>query len=119
MSNVGKGKEIRSPIMFQGGVAANIGMREAFESFLQKEVIVPEHYDVMGAIGSAILAQEDFAKHPKQSNFKSWDISEMDFNTSGFECDGCSNICEIVEIRRNDILIARWGSRCRKWDVID
>ncbi|MCE7741210.1 MAG: 2-hydroxyglutaryl-CoA dehydratase, partial [Candidatus Heimdallarchaeota archaeon] len=118
LSNVAKGKDIKSPIMFQGGVAANIGMREAFEKYLEKEVIVPENYAVMGAIGSAILAQENAVKNPKPSNFQSWDISEMDFKTTGFECDGCSNICEIVEIFRNEKLIARWGSRCRKWDLI-
>jgi predicted CoA-substrate-specific enzyme activase len=119
LNNVGKGKDIQPPIMFQGGVAANIGMHEAFTKYLEQEIIVPENYDVMGAIGSAILAQEDEMKHPKISNFQSWDVSEMDFKTSGFECDGCPNICEIVEIRRNDTLIARWGSRCRKWDLID
>jgi len=94
-------------------------MKETFEKYLEQEIIVPENYAVMGAIGAAILAQEDAIKRSKESNFQSWDISEMDFQTSGFECDGCSNICEIVEIRRNDILIARWGSRCRKWDLID
>ena len=119
LNNVGKGKDIRPPIMFQGGVAANIGMKVTFEKYLEQEIIVPENYAVMGAIGAAILAQEDATKRPKKSNFQSWDISEMDFQTSGFECDGCSNICEIVEIRRNDELIARWGSRCRKWDLID
>ncbi len=118
LSNVGKGKDIKSPIMFQGGVAANVGMRKAFKKYLEQEIIVPENFAVMGAIGSAILAQEDFLKNPKPSNFQSWDISKMSFKTSGFECDGCSNICEIVEIYREEQLIARWGSRCRKWDVI-
>jgi hypothetical protein len=43
----------------------------------------------------------------------------MKFETTGFECEGCPNICEIVEIRKNDELIARWGSRCGKWDLTD
>ena len=117
LSNVAKGKDIRTPIMFQGGVAANIGMRKAFAKYLEQEIIVPEHFPVMGAIGAAILAKEEVAKSPRTSNFQSWDISKMDFKTTGFECDGCSNICEIVEIYREDQLIARWGSRCRKWDL--
>ena len=49
-------------------------------------------------------------------NFYGWNISNFTFDTTGFECDGCSNICEIVEIRKNNNLIARWGSRCGKWD---
>lgn len=119
LNNVGKGKDIREPIMFQGGVAANAGMREAFEKYLEKEIIIPEHYDVMGAIGAAILAKEEMNKRPRNSTFYGWDIPEMEFTTTGFECDGCPNICEIVEIRKNDQLIARWGSRCGKWDLTD
>ncbi len=119
LNNVGKGKEIEPPIMFQGGVAANIGMRVAFTKFLNHDVIVPEHYDVMGAIGAAILAQEEVHKRPRKTSFYGWDIPDMNFETSGFECDGCSNICEIVEIKKNGNLIARWGSRCGKWDLAD
>ncbi|MHA1124031.1 MAG: acyl-CoA dehydratase activase [Candidatus Heimdallarchaeota archaeon] len=119
LNNVGKGKEIRAPIMFQGGVAANIGMRDAFKKYLNEDVIVPEYYDVMGAIGAAILALEDMNKRPRESAFYGWDIPDMKFQTTGFECDGCPNVCEIVEIKKNDVLVARWGSRCGKWDVAD
>ncbi|MHA1354938.1 MAG: acyl-CoA dehydratase activase [Candidatus Heimdallarchaeota archaeon] len=119
LNNVGKGKEIKSPIMFQGGVAANIGMRDAFKKYLEEDVIVPEHYDVMGAIGAAILALEDMNKRPRESSFYGWDIPDMKFQTTGFECDGCPNVCEIVEIKKNDVLVARWGSRCGKWDITD
>ena len=34
LNNVGKGKEIRPPILFQGGVAANAGIKRAFEQEL-------------------------------------------------------------------------------------
>jgi predicted CoA-substrate-specific enzyme activase len=119
LNNVAKGKEILPPIMFQGGVAANKGMREAFQKFLNQKVIVPKHYAVMGAIGAAILAQEEIAKHPRKSSFYGWNIPETNFETSGFECDGCPNVCEIVEIKRNGDIIARWGSRCGKWDIVE
>jgi len=57
-STVAKGKNIKEPILFQGGVAANMGIRRAFKNYLKKEIIIPEYYNVMGAIGSAILAKE-------------------------------------------------------------
>ncbi len=116
LNNVGKGKVIMEPIMFQGGVAANKGIREAFKRSLKKDIYVPEHYDVMGAIGSAILAQEFTDAHPKPSSFYGWDIPDMTFQSKGFECKDCPNQCEVVEIRQNDKLIARWGSRCGKWE---
>lgn len=117
LNNVGKGKDILTPIMFQGGVAANEGMKEAFEKYLKQEVIIPEHFDVMGAIGAAILAQEDIQKRPRETTFFGWEIPDIEFKTTGFECEGCPNICEIVEIHKNENLLARWGSRCGKWDV--
>jgi len=46
LNNVGKGKEILPPIVFQGGVAANQGIKHAFKKALQQEVIVPPHYNV-------------------------------------------------------------------------
>jgi predicted CoA-substrate-specific enzyme activase len=116
LNNVGKGKEILPPIMFQGGVAANIGIREAFKKYLKQDVFVPEHYDVMGAIGAAILALEEIEKRPRESGFYGWEIPDMKFKTVGFECSDCPNICEIVEIRKNGDLLARWGSKCGKWD---
>jgi predicted CoA-substrate-specific enzyme activase len=117
LNNVAKGKEILAPVMFQGGVAANAGMQEAFNEALNKEVIIPEHYDVMGAIGAAILAQEEIQKRPRASSFVGWNIPEVNFESSGFECDGCPNACEIIEIKKDGDLIARWGSRCGKWDL--
>jgi len=56
-STVGKGKELHKPVIFQGGVAANVGIKTAFEKYLGHEVIIPKYFNVMGAVGSAILAK--------------------------------------------------------------
>ena len=61
-SNIGKGKMFVKPISFQGGVAANAGMRKAFLDVLELsdgELIVPNHFASMGAMGAILLAQED------------------------------------------------------------
>ncbi|HXX34160.1 MAG TPA: acyl-CoA dehydratase activase-related protein, partial [Thermodesulfobacteriota bacterium] len=61
-SNIGKGKMFLKPISFQGGVAANVGMRRAFLDVLELsngELIVPKHFASMGAIGAILAAQED------------------------------------------------------------
>ncbi|CAD7782414.1 hypothetical protein DMNBHIDG_03090 [Candidatus Methanoperedenaceae archaeon GB37] len=50
-----------NPIAFQGGVAANLGMRRAFCDILKlkpEELIIPKHYLTMGAIGAALDAKE-------------------------------------------------------------
>jgi len=56
-STIGKGKEILKPVSFQGGVSANLGMRRAFKEVLElddSDFIIPQHYAIMGAIGSAL-----------------------------------------------------------------
>jgi hypothetical protein len=40
----------------------------------------------------------------------------MDYRTSAFDCHGCTNQCEIVEIFLDGALVARWGGRCEKWE---
>ncbi len=60
-SNIGRGKPFHKPIAFQGGVAANLGMRRAFCDILKlkpEELIIPEHYLTMGAIGAALDARK-------------------------------------------------------------
>jgi len=115
LNNVGKGKEILSPIVFQGGVAANEGMREAFRKALNAEIIVPENFDVMGALGAAFLAREAVVQNNLKTAFKGFDTVNYDFKVRGFECSGCPNLCEVVEIYENFQVLARWGDRCGKW----
>jgi predicted CoA-substrate-specific enzyme activase len=117
LSNVAKGKKILPPIVFQGGVAANIGIKYAFQRALGCEVLVPPYYHVMGAIGAGLLAMEEM-RDGKRSRFRGFEVAEMNFESSSFECRGCSNRCEIVEIKSNGRLLARWGDRCGKWEVV-
>lgn len=53
-----KGRKVEQVVAFQGGVAANKGMIRAFKEVLKiKELLIPEHFEVMGAIGAAIKAK--------------------------------------------------------------
>lgn len=117
LNNVGKGKDIEGPVVFQGGVAANVGIRAAFEKALGKEIIVPEYFGVMGAIGSALLAKTA-VKEKQKTSFRGFDVAEMKYQASSFECEGCPNLCEIVNIHVDGKILARWGGRCGKWETL-
>lgn len=114
LSNVGKGKPMQGPVLFQGGVAANKGMQRAFEEALGFPVVIPPYYNVMGAIGAAILAREHISQN-QQTAFRGFDIIDFDYAPRSFECSGCGNQCEVVEIMMNDRIMARWGDQCGKW----
>ncbi|MEN6567356.1 MAG: acyl-CoA dehydratase activase [Veillonellales bacterium] len=114
LNNVGKGKNIQAPILFQGGVAANQGMKRAFQEALGCPVVVPPHYNVMGAIGAALLAKEQVSgKRP--TSFRGFDLVDYSYIPHSFECSGCPNLCEVIELQINNEIAARWGDRCGKW----
>lgn len=61
-SNIARGAELRPVVVFQGGVAANLGMRKALKEVLEledDEFIVPVYFASMGAIGAVLLALEE------------------------------------------------------------
>lgn len=114
LSNVGKGKQIQGPVLFQGGVAANKGMRRAFEEALNTTVIIPPHFDVMGAVGAALLAQESMYDD-QQTAFRGFAAADFEYQPRSFECTNCPNLCEIVEMQMNREVIGRWGDKCGRW----
>lgn len=114
LSNVGKGKDIKQKIFFQGGVAANLGMKAAFENALGFEVYVPENYNVMGSIGAAMIAKFAAEKNGG-TRFKGFELADSNFISSSFECDGCTNRCEVVRIQEREAVIGCFGDRCGKW----
>lgn len=109
LNNVGKGKKIEGPIVFQGGVSKNIGVVKYFEEILNTDIIVDDNSHLMGAIGIAILSSKDNIQ--KEFNLN---INDIKFETKGFECSGCSNNCEIVKIFKDNKLIDSFGNRCNK-----
>ncbi|MFC1873221.1 acyl-CoA dehydratase activase [Chloroflexota bacterium] len=118
LNNVGLGKELKPPIVFQGGVAFNQAIVKAFREELNTEIIIPPHHEVMGAIGAAILVHEEISGKNDSSQFKGFDISEEDYHTSSFICQSCPNQCEIAQLALIDRVLARWGGRCNVWERI-
>ncbi|MGI9861703.1 acyl-CoA dehydratase activase [Moorella naiadis] len=116
LTNVARGKEIRPVVLFQGGVAANVGLRAAFETLLHLPIIVPPYYRVMGAMGAALLARERWHKTKKPSTFRGIKaIASFQCAPRSFICNDCANSCEISELYICGEIVGRWGSRCGKW----
>ena len=116
LNNLALGKTIEPPVVFQGGVAANAGVVRAFREALGTEIIVPPYHEVMGALGAALLAREWSDGRPSQ--FRGFDVVHADVQTTSFECRACPNLCEIVQIRMDGRIVARWGGRCERWEVL-
>ena len=114
LNNIGKGKTILPKVLFQGGVAANKGMKKAFENELGFEIFVPDNFSMMGAIGAAIIANEKVKKTGK-TNFRGLKLADNNIFSRSFDCEGCPNKCEVVKIYENNNIIGYFGDRCTKW----
>jgi activator of 2-hydroxyglutaryl-CoA dehydratase len=120
LNNLAKGKDLDEPVVFQGGVSFNKGIVKAFERHLKCTVTVPEYNVLMGALGMAILSRDHYIHHEHVTSFRGINVADVKFNTSAFQCKDCPNQCEIVQVKMpddDDQVIARWGSRCGKWEV--
>lgn len=107
LNNVGKGKKIKEPVVFQGGVSKNSAVVKEFEKELKLPVYVDPKGHLMGALGVAILA----SREPESAVFD-FNIADVDFKTKGVECNGCPNNCEIICVYKNGVLLDAWGNKC-------
>ena len=112
LNNVGKGKKISSPVVFQGGVSKNAGVVHAFEELLNCPILVDENGHLMGAMGAAILA-----KRSVRREIFDFSVENMEFVTREAGCGRCSNNCEIICVYRDGVLIDSWGNRCERGAV--
>lgn len=108
LSNVAKGKNIKPPIVFQGGVSKNVGVVKAFEDITKENIITDENGHLMGALGVAILSKKE-----KEEVFN-FDILNVNFETKGYECGKCPNHCEIITVKKDEKVIDAWGNRCER-----
>ncbi|MEE9614845.1 MAG: acyl-CoA dehydratase activase-related protein, partial [Thermodesulfobacteriota bacterium] len=109
-------RPVGEKIFFQGGTAANLAVVAAFEKITGREITVPEHHDVTGAIGAAILAMREMDS-AKETKFKGFDLSRRKYALKSFECRDCANICDIKEVKIEGEAPLYYGSRCEKYDV--
>jgi predicted CoA-substrate-specific enzyme activase len=118
LNNLAKGKKIEEPVVFQGGVAANVGIAAAFEKILGVKIIIPQFFDVMGAYGAALIAREEIEASGAATAFCGLENISRDFSARSLECRGCSNMCEVIRIYSNGMAVAHWGDKCGKYAYV-
>lgn len=112
INNVAKGKKIKEPIIFQGGVSKNIGVKKAFENILNTKILTDDNGHLMGALGVAILSKKE-----KEIDFN-FDITNYTFKTESSYCGKCPNNCEIISVKKDNKIIDYWGNRCQTGNIL-
>lgn len=118
INRVVTGKHIGEKIFFQGGVAFNKAVVAAFEKYTGKTVVVPPNHDVTGAIGMALIALKHQSRpETRETKFRGFSLSEMDYEISSFQCNTCTNTCDINKVRVDGAKkVLYYGGRCEKYD---
>lgn len=103
-------------IVFQGGVASNQAVVRAFSLLLGKEIKVHPYNRLSGAIGAALEAKERVKKAGKKS-LNTQEIKQKwlkPFELKSFECQQCSNRCQVVRIN-SDGETVYFGDICERY----
>jgi predicted CoA-substrate-specific enzyme activase len=101
-STIARSKEMRTPVVFSGGVAANAGMIRAFRETLslgEDEFIIPRHHASMGAIGAILHTCEESGP----AAFKGLDLLKEYLMNGGSKTTG------LPRLRNSDALIRKSG----------
>ena len=114
LSNVCRSKRLEQPVIFTGGVALNGGVADAFVQELGGEVIIHPFAKISGALGAAFIAMMREAV----GGLDTLTISQADFSSSSFTCDGCANKCDVSLICRDGRIVAAMDSRCGKYNSL-
>ncbi|UCD28467.1 MAG: hypothetical protein JSV03_15510 [Planctomycetota bacterium] len=111
INRVVRGRYIGDCVFYQGGTAYNDAVAAAFSAICDKEIIVPPHNAVLGAIGAALMAKEKVISTGAQTRFRGYDISRIDYTLREFTCKGCGNACSVQEFKVESEK-TYWGDKC-------
>jgi hypothetical protein len=79
---------------------------------LEVSLVIPDHFDVMGAIGAAKMVKK--AKFSK-TQFRGFDLLQKSCSTRGFDCGECGNQCEVIQLLVDHQVVACWGDLCERY----
>ena len=116
LSKVVGNRKLGNKVILTGAVFYNDAVVSAFKKALEgKTTLVPEHREVSGAIGAALLAKESI--EGRVSKFKGFQkVVDSSYKLSTFICKRCDNNCTISRMEIPGEKPTFYGSRCDLFD---
>lgn len=111
-------RSVGDKLLFQGGVALNKSVALAVAALTQRKVVVPSYPELMGCVGSCLMAQDmikEGSLRPRTYDLKELLNGTMEVKQT-FKCSACENSCEIkkIKVRGKEI---PFGGLCSKYEV--
>jgi predicted CoA-substrate-specific enzyme activase len=116
LSKVVGNRRLGNKVILTGAVFYNHAVVSAFREQLKgKSLTVPDHKEISGAIGAALLAKEKMSG--QESGFRGFqNIIDSEPNLSTFVCKRCDNNCTITRMQMSDEKPTFYGSRCDRYE---
>ncbi|MDR1086021.1 MAG: acyl-CoA dehydratase activase-related protein [Deltaproteobacteria bacterium] len=112
---INRPEELGEKVVVQGGTFFNDAVLRSFELSIGREVVRPDVAGLMGALGAALLAREDWQERPGQSSVISGqDLAVFSVTSSNRRCQKCENRCLLTVSRFSDGRNFISGNRCER-----
>ena len=96
---------LEPPIYFLGGLANSFALAMTLAELLGQPVIVPPHFQGIGALGMAVIARES-AGHVNTEPTNASRSGECSVESA--YCTGCTNSCELTVVQRMGSAFLPW-----------
>ncbi len=116
ISQILEGRKLGDKVILTGALFFNEAVISAFQQELgDRKIIIPEHREVSGAIGAALLARDRvFGNKSRFKGFRS--VVEQKYKVKTFTCHRCENYCTISRLQLPGEPATFYGSRCDLFD---
>lgn len=115
IGTLGGGKSLIPFFSFQGGVALNHAVAAALQYFTRARIIVPEHTEVMGAIGAAVCTRKKCSVHSPFIGLEK--AGKRCYSVTSFQCEGCANFCNVSKVTTSDGVTLYGGDICERYSL--
>ena len=112
-------KELGKNIVVQGGTFYNDAVLRSFELISGREAVRPDIAGLMGALGAAIIAKENYKDGYESKLLVKEELEKFSFETSMRRCGLCGNNCLLTVNHFSDGREYISGNRCEKGAGVD
>lgn len=106
--------EMGERIVVQGGTFYGDAILRSFEKISGREVVRPDIAGLMGALGAALVAKEEYKEGEKSEILKLDELNSFSYKTNMRRCGGCGNNCLLTINLFSDGGRYISGNRCEK-----
>ena len=106
-------KDLGEKIVVQGGTFYGDAILRCFEKISGREAVRPNLTGLMGALGAAIIAKENY-KDGESSILKLDEIEKLTYKSIDATCGKCTNNCQLTVNKFSDGTRFVTGNRCER-----